>query len=263
MSKHWTEIIFVEKPTLFGASLERVIEQANIEVAGVEEIFSQHGVSGNSLILDLCCGIGRHSVVLAMRGFRVVGVDLSPKFIARAKELAAERKACENVEFKVGDIREIGKLLKEYRGKFNAVINLVTSIGYYDEETDKNVFTQLLDLTASNGVLVIDLANRDWITRHFLARDISYPSDDLVLIQERKLKLEDSRMENVWKYYRKKGNDLKFVDAFEVNHRVYSLHELKGLVEAGGWAYQTCYGNFNLGPFTMDSNRIILVAKKM
>ena len=86
--------------------------------------------------------------------------------------------------------------------------------------------------------------------------------DDLVKVIERRPNLENSRMENVWKYYRREGEDLKYLDTIEVNHRVYSLHELKKLVEKSGWTYQTHYGSFNLDAFTMDSKRMILVAKK-
>lgn len=87
--------------------------------------------------------------------------------------------------------------------------------------------------------------------------------DDLVLIEERNLNLENSRMEGTWKYCRRQRNDLKFLDAFEVNHRVYSLHELKKLVNRSGWTYQTSYGGLNLEPLTINSNRMVLVSKKI
>jgi len=263
MNKHWTERMFIEKPSLFGVTLEKAVERARAEAAGLEDIFSKHAVPKNGLVFDLCCGIGRHSVVLAERGFRVVGVDLSPEFIARAGEMAVERNVAEKVEFRVGDMRKIGNVLKDYEQKFNAVVNLYTSIGYYDEETDKDVLRQVLGLTSPKGILVIETKNRDSLIRHFRHKDIDYVNDDLVLIEERSLNLENSRMESVWKYYRKKENDLKFLDAFEVDHRVYSLHELKRLAESSGWTYQTCYGSLNLEPLTMDSNRMVLIAKKI
>jgi len=254
--------LFVEKPSLFIGSLENVMEQATVEVAGLVNVFSEFQVSKNSLILDLCCGIGRHSVALAERGFKVVGVDLAPEFITRAKEIAVERNVKQNVEFRVGDMRKVSKVLKDYGERFNAVINLFTSIGYYDEETDRNILRQLLGLTASRGILVIDIANRDWLVRHFQARDVHQIGDVLFKVVERKLNLESSRMENVWKFYRKHKQDLKYLDTVELNHRVYSLHELKKLVEESGWIYQSCYGGFNSEPFTMDSKRMILIAKK-
>lgn len=262
MEQHWTEKLFVEKPSLFTDSLENLLEQATGEVVGLVNVFSEFQVSKNSLVLDLCCGIGRHSVALAEKGFKVVGVDISPEFIARAREIAVERKVNRNVEFKVGDMRKISEVLKECQEKFNAVINLFTSIGYYDREMDRNILGQLRELTTSRGILVIDIANRDWLVRHFQARDAQQISDVLFRVVERKLNLESSRMENVWKYYRKHKHDLEYLETVEVNHRVYSLHELKKLVEESGWIYQTCYGGFNSDPFTMDSRRIVLVAKK-
>lgn len=241
MDKNWTEKLFVEKAFLVKRDLEDRIERAGADVKGLKEIFSNYQVPKNSLILDLCCGIGRHSAILAEEGFKVVGVDISPEFIAYAKDMAVERNVSKNVEFRVGDMREIRDVLKDHKGKFNAVINLYTSLGYYDEETDRDILEQLLELTASKGILVIDIINRDFLIRHFQARDVSYIGDDLVQVSERRLNLENSRMENVWEYYRKQGQDLKYIETIEVDHRVYSLHGLKKLVEESGWTYQTCY----------------------
>ena len=261
LSKHWTERMFIEKPSLFGASLEKAMERASSEVTGLEKIFSQFGVSGNGLVLDLCCGIGRHSILLAERCYRVIGVDLSPQYISRASEVSVQRGVAEKVEFRIGDMRQVANVLRDYKGKLNAAINLFSSIGYYDDETDREVLTQVSSLMAPQGVLIIETKNRDWLIRHFLRRGIEHIDDDLVLIEERKLNLENSRMENVWKYYRRQGQNLEYLDSFAVNHRVYSFHELKNLVESSGWTYQTCYDGFNLEPVKMDSNRMILVAK--
>ena len=145
-------------------------------------------------------------------------------------------------------MRAIKAVLKGFKGRYNAVLNLFTSFGYYNEETDIDVLSQLFDLTASQGILVIDIINRDWLIRHFQTRDFSFIGDKLVCIEERRLNLENSRMENILKYYERHEHDLKFVDSFEVDHRAYSLHELKRLVGSSGWTYQACYGNWNLGP---------------
>ena len=69
-------------------------------------------------------------------------------------------------------------------------------------------------------------------------------------------------MFNVWEWYREVDGDLVHQETVEVDHRVYSLHELKGLVEESGWSYQACHGGFELGPLTFDSQRMIIVAKK-
>ncbi len=260
--KHWTERMFVDQAQLYKATLETLVERARADVDGLKRLFEEHGVPSGGAVLDLACGIGRHSVLLAEEGYRVVGVDLSPAFIARAEELAAERGADERVEFRVGDMREVGSLLKEFRGGFDAVVNLFTSMGYWDEATDGEILGQLLGLSAPGGVLVVDIVNRDWLVRNFQARDFFRWEDGRVQLADRRLDLESSRMFNVWEWYREADGDLVHQDTVEVDHRVYSLHELKGLVEESGWSYQACYRGFDLGPLTFDSQRMILVAKK-
>ncbi|MFB0551278.1 MAG: hypothetical protein ACETVV_01740 [Nitrososphaeria archaeon] len=121
---------------------------------------------------------------------------------------------------------------------------------------------QLQGLTKPGGILVLDMFNRDWMVRHFHPMDMKRREEDLVMVEERRLNLENSRMEAVWRYYRKEDGDLKHLKTIEIDNRLYSLHELKRLVEGSGWEYRACYGGFDLKPFSTDTNRAILVAKK-
>src|SRR6266545_3401952 len=56
-------------------------------------------------ILDLGCGTGGHVLPLAMRGFRVTGVDMSEGMIMQAQRKAAESNI--EVQFHLGDIRSL------------------------------------------------------------------------------------------------------------------------------------------------------------
>ncbi|UCH57991.1 MAG: class I SAM-dependent methyltransferase [Candidatus Bathyarchaeota archaeon] len=262
MEKHWTEKLFVDKASIYRPTLEEFEERATPEVEGLMNIFSELGVPEGSLILDLACGIGCHSVLLAEKGFRVVGVDLSPMFIARAEEIAEERGVTGRVEFRVGDMRRIGEVLRGQEGRFGVIVSLFTSLGYYDEETNKWILDQLHVLAACGGILVIDIVNRDWLVRNFQDRDFFQRPDGRCQIMERRLDLETSRMRNVWSWYQRAGEDLEHLETVELDHRVYSLHELKGLVEGCGWNYLACHGGFDSEPFTMDSKRILLIANK-
>jgi 2-polyprenyl-3-methyl-5-hydroxy-6-metoxy-1,4-benzoquinol methylase len=116
LEKHWTERLFVENAGLYKGFLEEIVERAGQEIEGLVSILSEFQVQSGGSILDLACGIGRHSTLLAEKGFNVVGVDLSPTFIARAREIAAERGIREHVEFRVGDLRRIVEMLRGYEG---------------------------------------------------------------------------------------------------------------------------------------------------
>lgn len=263
MDKHWTEKLFVNKASLFGARLEELLERTPAEVEGLINILSEHEVPDGGTILDLACGIGRHSILLAEKGYRAVGIDLSPTYIKRARELAEEKGVSQQVDFKVGDMRRIREQLENYEGVFDAVMNLFTSIGYWDEETDRQIFKQVLDLTKLSGIIVIHTVNRDFLIKNFQARDVQYGKNGRVMIADRRLDLESSRMFNTWKYYEQQDEDLEHLDTIELDHRVYSLHELKKQIEDSGWSYQTSYGGHNKQPLTTNSFGMILVAKKL
>ncbi|RJS89456.1 hypothetical protein CW700_04060 [Candidatus Bathyarchaeota archaeon] len=156
------------------------------------------------------------------------------------------------------NVREV---LKDHLGSFNAVINMFTSLGYYGEE-DEKVLGQLWDLSAPGGVLVIDVANRDWIVRHFIPRDYYEHAGGVVNVVARRLVLENSEIVATYEYYERRGEDLRHRATVRMSLRLYSLHELINLIERTGWRYIRSFGDFDLNPCTIDSNRIILVAKK-
>lgn len=196
MRKHWTEELFIDAANLYIRDLEMGIEKAGKDTPGIISIFSEFGVPQGALVLDVPCGIGRYSIKLAEKGYMVVGVDLSHPFIDRAKEMAEEKKVADRCDFKVGDMRRIGDLLEGLE-MFDAVLIIFTSLGYYDEATDRDVLKQLQGLTKPGGILVLDMFNRDWMVRHFRPVDIMRRGEDLVMVEERRLNLENSRMEAV------------------------------------------------------------------
>jgi SAM-dependent methyltransferase len=67
-------------------------------------------------VLDVGCGPGRHAHALGRRGFDVVGVDISERFIALAREHAPAGAA---VRFERADARELA-----FDSEFDAVISL-------------------------------------------------------------------------------------------------------------------------------------------
>lgn len=101
-------------------------------------------------ILDMPCGSGRHALILRQLGFRVTGADLSPSNIQLAKDQEAE-----GLEFFVHDMREPLKA-----EAFDCVLNLFTSIGYFDDEEENiRTFRSLAVSCKSGGTVVIDFMN--------------------------------------------------------------------------------------------------------
>lgn len=104
-------------------------------------------------ILDAPCGYGRISNVLASRGYKVTGIDISKYFINIAKE-QSEKEGLK-VSYLTGDI-----LKNKLPGKFDAVLNIFTSIGYLESDEKNELFIkQLCGYVISGGRLIIEIIN--------------------------------------------------------------------------------------------------------
>lgn len=57
--------------------------------------------AGNGPVLELGCGSGRDTRTLVQAGFKVIGIDLSPDEIERARRVVPE------AQFHIGDLREL------------------------------------------------------------------------------------------------------------------------------------------------------------
>jgi SAM-dependent methyltransferase len=75
------------------------------QAAALGRVICEHLGEGRHRILDCTCGIGTQSLGLAQLGFGVVGVDLSPISIARAR-IEADRRGLA-IQFHVADLRTL------------------------------------------------------------------------------------------------------------------------------------------------------------
>jgi SAM-dependent methyltransferase len=194
--------------------------------------------------LDLNCGIGRHSIELGKRGISVVGTDLSPYYIQIAKKGAKSQQVADKVRFKVADMRKIGAVLA--KEKFDGIINLETSFGFYDDKTNADILRQCCSLVQSIGFFALEIANRDWIIRNFQPRGFSR-YENLMLLEDRTFDAKTSRVRTTWTYLVQK-NDKNFVleKQVAIDTRLWSLHELIDIFEKTGWRFKAVYPGFGL-----------------
>jgi len=173
----------------------------------LSESFEEFNVPKHVRILDVSCGIGRHSIPLAERGYDVLGLDLSPLFIAKANAISKARKVSSRAKFRVADAREIASVLHR-EDFFNVILNLWSSHGYYGKEEDVRMFTALRNRATRNGLLVDDTVNRDYLVTNPQAKTVD-TVEDLELHERRKFDPETSWNESNWSFYVRSGPDLE------------------------------------------------------
>lgn len=112
-------------------------------------------------ILDAPCGYGRISNNLAAFGYKVTGIDISNYFITLARKQAAQKGL--TVSYITGDI-----LKKKVPGRFDAVLNIFTSIGYLENDKRNELFIRkLCQYVKSGGRLIIETINPIALTANY------------------------------------------------------------------------------------------------
>ena len=119
-------------------------------------------LNSENTILDLACGRGRHSLYLNSLGYPVTGVDLSEQSIAFASQYEND-----TLQFKVHNMcYPIGE-------KYDAVFNLFTSFGYFDDESDNlNTIKAIKSNLKKTGYGVIDFMNVVYVTKNLVPQEI-------------------------------------------------------------------------------------------
>ncbi len=205
-----------------------------------------------SHILDLCCGVGRHSLELARRGYRVTGVDRTNKYLDIARQKAADDNL--NLEFLEGDMRTFSRL-----DTFDAAINLFTSFGFFeDPEEDKQVVMNVYNSLKPGGVFLMDMGGKEVIARIFQERDWREEPDGTLMLQHRTVTKNWSWLENLWIRITPEGKRHEHM----VSHRIYSAAEIKKLFEECGFQDVQIFGNFEGTPYDQEARRLVVRGRK-
>ncbi len=257
---HWTSQLFLDHEEIFLRIHEHGWAAGEEQARDLKAILDRFGVSEGARILDVPCGIGRHATRLAKMGYRTLGLDLSPAYVRRAQERAQQEGVADRATYRVGDMRDLEGSVPEDERPFDVALNLWTSLGYYGEETDVEILKGYRELVHPGGLMVLYVVNRDWVVRHFDPQGYE-EFGDLINVADHRLDLDASWMRNTWRFFRKTGEDLEGIATIPLEHRIYSLHELRSLFERAGWQVEGTFGGYKMEPATFDS-ALLIVGRK-
>ena len=207
--------------------------------------------TGGARILDLCCGHGRHTVELAAAGYSMVGQDLSATFLDLAKGAAAARNL--QIQFVHADMREI-----PFEGEFDAVINIFTAFGYFDDAENQKVLDAVARALKPEGKFLIDLLNAPRIIRDLLVQSWDELPDGTVVLTQRDYNLLTGNNEERRTYIAPDGGKREI----DLTWRLYFYPEFVRMLNHAGFAPIQVFGSFDGSEYTLDSNRMIVLAEK-
>lgn len=201
-------------------------------------------------ILDLYCGYGRHAIELAKKGYNVTGVDATQAFLDIASQKAKEEQIL--LAFKRCDMRELN-----YEEQFHAVINMFAAFGYFSDEENSRVLSLVARALRNNGLILIDLFNREWLVRNNLNRYWRHPNGEIVLSYKVELEKGFIKMKRQLLNH---NNGAK--TQYEFCLRAYSQVEILDLLTVNGFELLDIYGSFDKRPYSVNTPRMIILAKK-
>ncbi len=222
-------------------------ERSDTEVAGIVQIAK---LDTPMKILDVPCGMGRHTNRLAALGHFMTGVDLYPGFLEIARRDANARGV--QVDFRQGDMRHL-----EFEAEFDRVMNLFTSFGYFEDDENYQVLLNVARALVPGGLFILDIPNRDTYIKNM------YPA--YVVEKDRDLMIDRGSFDTLtgrWHNHRIviRGGVRKDKPFFV---RLFSPTEIRNWLERAGMGIVEMYGGYDASPITAESRRMILVAKRL
>jgi SAM-dependent methyltransferase len=240
----WNKYFTADYLKLYGHTEQK----APSEVASIIRMLQ---ITPPARILDLCCGFGRHAIVLAGEGFEVTGLDLSQPFLDQAQQRADLLGITLRLE--KADMRNI-----QHENTFDVVLNLFTAFGFFEsEEDDIQVLKGIAKSLKKDGQFLIDTVNRDNVVRDSHPKRWSVDNGTVVL-EERFFDFFKSRLEINLELVERNGGNRRL----EYSFRLYTLTEMLNMFSKAGLTLTDVYGDFDGSVYSADSSRMILVARK-
>ena len=225
-------------------------QKTELEAAAfLEKIMTYLGTPAGSFMLDVGCGKGRYSKMLASYGQDVTGIDISFYGIEEAKKSESD-----HLHFFQHDVR-----LPFWINYFNYAVNLFTSFGYFKSEREHyNVIRTISNSIKPNGTFVMDYLNTH------------YDEDHLVHKADKEIGGVNFHMTKWFDethFYKKivvEDENLKEPLEYQEKVAKFSLGDFNDMFAFHHLQMQEVFGDYQFNKYNIkDSPRLIMIAKKV
>jgi SAM-dependent methyltransferase len=222
----------------------------------LRDLLRKYQVAGRTM-LDLACGTGTLALMLAERGWRVLGIDRSAAMLAEAERKVAALDEEVEIRFAQGDMRDF---------TIDAPVDLVTccydTLNYLTDDADlRQCFASVARALVPGGLFCFDLATDYFLEHYWQGVEVEEFDTGTQIMQSH--------------YDRANGFSTLVLTGFvevmpgryrrfrEVHvERGYAQAVVRGYLEAAGFVVEAVYDCFTSQPPNERSLREMYVARR-
>lgn len=220
------------------------------------ELLQEYDIE-DGLVLDLGCGTGSLTEILATKGYDMIGADGSAEML----EIAMEKKtqSGHDILYLLQDMREF-----ELYGTVRAVVSVCDCVNYITDEKElEQVFRLVNNYLDPEGIFIFDF-NTEYKYKEILGEQtIAEDREDCSFIWDNYY-YEDENMNEYELTLFIKEQDSNLYRKYQEMHyqKAYTLDAMRELIEWSGLEFVTAYDAYTRKAPTETSERICVVARE-
>ena len=219
------------------------------------KILKEYGID-DGLVLDLGCGTGNMTEMLASSGYDMIGVDNSEEMLGEAMEKRAE--SGHEILYLEQDMREF-----ELYGTVRAVVSVCDSLNYITEEEElEHVFALVNNYLDPQGIFLFDMNTVYKYQTMIGNTTIAENRDEGRFIWENSYDEETGINTYELALFIPREDGLYEKDEEVHYQRAYSLEKIKELIGKAGMELLAVYDAYTLEPPKEDSGRLTFVVRE-
>ena len=227
----------------------------------LEEILAEDGIC-DGILLDLGCGTGKLTRIMAEKGFDMIGIDNSMEMLDMAREQEYDREEPSGILYLLQDMREF-----ELYGTVRAVYSACDCLNYIMEEDELlTVFKLVNNYLDPKGLFIFDM-NTSYKYEQLLAENtIAENRKEGSFIWENYYDKEERVNEYDLTLFIKESEEAeeeRFLRYTETHYqRCYSLDIVKQLLQEAGMEFVAVYDAYTKNPLREDSEKMTVIARE-
>jgi len=210
----------------------------------------------DGIVLDMGCGTGNITEILAKEGYDMIGIDNSYDMLSIAMEKRSE-KGLDEILYLCQDMREF-----ELYGTVRAVVSVCDCMNYILDRDDMiSVLKHVNNYLDPKGVFIFDLKT-DTYYKKLGDKTIAENRDESSFIWENTYYDDEKINEYILTIYTKREDEMyERIEEFH-QQKAYGIDEIKALIEEAGMEFVCAYNAFTREDACEENDRIYIIARE-